>query len=909
VPFPPRIVEVAREAENPRMSGRRLPSGTLTFLFTDIEGSTKLGVALGTERYHEVLELHTRTLRAAFNDGGTEVRIDGDSLVMVFASAAKAVRAAAAAQRGLAAARFPHGATVRVRMGLHTGEGTLGSQDAGADYVGTDIVRAARIAAVAHGGQVLVSDATRAVVGAELPDGVRVRTLGTFRLKDLPVPERIHQLEIQGLPSAFPPLRALDVRRAHLPPEATTFIGRGAELEAVARLLAERHLVTLTGTGGTGKTRLALRTAAGLAERFADGAFFVTLAAITDATLLPAAVASALSLPEVPGRAPADVVREWLAERELLLVLDNLEQIAGAAGVIEALLGSSPDLRVLATSRSPLRIPGEQEFPVPPFAVPGRGAELPALQASDAVRLFVDRARLVRPDLSAGPDDFVVIAEIANRLDGLPLAIELAAARARLLPLTAIRDRLAHRLDALVGGASTAPHRQRSLRAAIAWSHDLLDEPGKALFQRLAVFVGGWTIEAAEAVAGGPPGRDVLVGLEGLAAQSLIQSSTIDREPRFAMLPTIGEFAMEQLEASGEAAEVRRRHAAFFRGVAETAFARAETSEATAWFDRLEADLDNLRAAIERMAADDPDMALGIAAALRQFWLQRNHSAEGQQVLIGLIERAGSSESREFAAAAAAASTNANWLGDYSTARRFGEVGVAAYRRLGDRPALAYALGGLSFGMIEVDPSAALAPNDEALAIFHDLRDVRGEGLTLLARATSLLHLGRIDEARASVERSIARADEAGDRFTSLFGSVLLARIHLGTGDIPAAIATYRSTLESSRAMDLGVGIAIGLEMFASLAIWGGDVRRAVRLGAAAKRLKAELGGGIDPRMGGGVEPLVVGRSQLARADFEREEAAGSAMDIDTAIAEALATPPPAAVPAMMFGASTAVTD
>jgi predicted ATPase/class 3 adenylate cyclase len=888
------------------MSSGRLPSGTVTFLFTDIEGSTKLGLALGTDRYHEVLEMHTRTLRAAFSDGGIEVRIDGDSLVMAFASAGKAVRAAAAAQRALAVARFPHEATVRVRMGMHTGEGTLGSADAGADYVGTDIVRAARINAVGHGGQVLLSDATRAVIGDDLPDGVRLRTLGTFRLKDLPVPERIHQLEIQGLASAFPPVRALDVRRAHLPPEATTFIGRGAELEAVGHLLAERHLVTLTGTGGTGKTRLALRSAAGVADRFADGAFFVTLAVITDAEFLPAAVASALGLPEVHGRAPADVVRDWLAEREVLLVLDNLEQIQGAARVVEALLGSSPRLRVLATSRSPLRIAGEQEFPVAPFAVPERGAELSALQASDAVRLFVDRARLVRPDLSPSAEDIVVIAEIAKRLDGLPLAIELAAARVRLLPLAAIRDRLVHRLDALAGGASTAPQRQRSLREAIAWSHDLLDETGKALFQHLSVFVGGWTMDAAQAVAVAPGLPDVLVGLEALAAQSLIQSSTIDREPRFAMLPTIAEFAMEQLEAIGETADVRRRHAAFFRGLAEDASARSDTAEATMWFDRLEADLDNLRAAIERMTAEDSDIALGIAAALRQFWVQRNHSAEGQQILVSLLERTVSSKSREFAAAAMTAAYVANWLGDYATARRFGEVSVAAYRRLGDRRGLADALGGFGFGMIEIDPSMALALTDESLAIVQDLGDLHGEGGVLLVRATTLLRLGRAEDARQSVERSIELATAAGDRYIALFSTALLSRIQLMTGNVPAAIATYRSILESSRAIDLRIGIALGLEYFADLAIWGGDLPRAVRLGAAAERLKAELGGGIDPRMGGAMQPLVVGRSQLAPADFEREETAGNAMDIDTAIAEAVATPAPAVVPSM-FGAPASV--
>jgi non-specific serine/threonine protein kinase len=484
-------------------------------------------------------------------------------------------------------------------------------------------------------------------------------------------------------------------------------------------------------------------------------------------------------------------------------------------------------------------------------------------------------------------------------LDGLPLAIELAAARMRSLPLTAIRDRLAHRLEMLVGGASTAPQRQRSLREAIAWSHDLLDDPQKALFRRLAVFVSGWSIEAAEALADEQRVRDVLVGLEGLAGQSLIQSATMERVPRFAMLPTIREFAMEQLESSGEAAQMRHRHAAFFRALADEALVRSYTRDAPAWFDRLEADLDNLRAAIERMTAEDPNVALGIAAGLRQFWLQRNHSAEGQQILIDLLERTAPSESREFAEAAAAASTNANWLGDYATARRFGEVDVAARRRLGDRPGLADALGTLGFGMIEIDPSAALALTDEGLAITLELGDVRREGGMLLAQATALFLLGRASESRACVERSIERAEAVGDHYVALFSTALLARIQLMTGNIPAGIAASRSILESSRAIDLRIGIALGLEYFADLAIWAGDVPRAVRLGAAAKRLKAELGGGIDPRMSGAVEPLVVGRSQLAAFDFEREAAAGNAMDIDTAIAEALATPPPAAVPGM----------
>ena len=651
--------DVSTERRSSKRVQQALPMGTVTFMFTDIEGSTRLAARLG-ERFPGLLADHHAILRGAIADEGIVISTEGDAFFAVFPNADDGVAAAVRAQQELGT-RATRDSPIRVRMGLNTGSAVLG----GDNYTGLDVVLAARIMAAGHGGQVLLSDTTAALTRAHLPAGVRLRLLGSYRLKDLPAPERLHQLEIVGLAAEFPPLRALDVRRAHLPPEATTFIGRARELDVLGGLLTERRLVTLTGPGGTGKTRLALRAAADVAGRFPDGAFFVSVAAIRDAALVPGAIASALNLRDEPMRSSAEIVSEWLGSRELLLVLDNLEQIDAAGPAVEDLLAAAPGVRLLATSRSPLRLAGEQEFRVPPFSVPDRGADAKALEAADVVQLFLDRARLARPDLTVGAEDLAVIAEICARLDGLPLAIELAAARVRLLPLAAILDRLAHRLDVLARGPSNVSARQQSLRGAIAWSHELLDEPGGALFRRLAVFVSGWTIEAAGAVAGDPPLGDVESALEALADQSLIQSSLSRIDPRFTMLETIREFALERLDAAGEAGELRRRHAAFFRGLAESAFGESRGPEAAAWFDRLEADLDNLRAAIEGTAVSGSlDVALAIAAALGPFWLQRNHSAEGQQTLVRLIDSAHERDSPEFAAATAAAGFNANWLAE-----------------------------------------------------------------------------------------------------------------------------------------------------------------------------------------------------------------------------------------------------
>ena len=868
-----------------------LATGTVTFLFTDIEGSTRLASQLG-QMFSGQLAEHDRILRDAIAASrGTVSSTAGDSFFATFPDAASAVTAAVTAQQGLHAFTWA-GDPIRARMGIHTADRTTDDQG----Y--PEIARAARIMAAAHGGQVLLSDASHVLVADKLPEGVHVRSLGSYRLKDIQQPERLHQLEIKALQSAFPPLRALDVRRAHLPPEATSFIGRTEELAAIDVLLLDHRLVTLTGPGGTGKTRLAVRSAAQIADRFADGAFFAALAATTDGALIPAAITSAIGLPEDRNRSIAEVLGDWLNEREVLLVLDNLEQIEGAASAIDGLLADAPRIRVLATSRAPLHVAGEQEFGVPPFSVPAQAADPVTLEGSEAVRLFIDRARLVRPALVPTAPDLTVIADIARRLDGLPLAIELAAARVRLLSVTAIRDRLAHRLDALAIGPATVERRQQSLRETIAWSHDLLDEAGRVAFRRLAAFVGGWTYEAAEAVAGDSFVGAVDAALERLADQSLIQALPIGDMPRFTMLATIGEFASERLTSSDEATEIMRRHLAFFRAFAEQARSQSDGPAASAWFDRIEIDLDNLRAAIERAeAGGDIESALAIAAALGPFWLQRNHSAEGQRILVGLVDGAAPSDEPEFAMAAATAGYNAQWLGDHATGRRMGEVSAEAYRRIGDSSGLATALGILAFSTIEVDPLGALRMIEANLDLYRESGDLLQQGRYLGVRATAEYALGRLSEARASIELSVDLSRQAGDQFFALFAGIYLARIKLLMGEIPEGIADYRAMLEMSRALDLRMGIANLLEYFGEVAIWAGDVPRAVRLGATAARIKEELGGGISPWISGVLEPLIVGREQLPAVDFEREVATGRLRDIETAIEEALATPLPTSVP------------
>ncbi|MDQ3938838.1 MAG: adenylate/guanylate cyclase domain-containing protein, partial [Chloroflexota bacterium] len=606
-----------------------LPTGTVTFLFTDIEDSTGLLTALG-DSYGDTLARHHALLRDAMaRHGGVEVMTEGDSFFVVFRSPLAAVRAAADAQRALDAERWPVGATVRVRIGLHTGEAVLG----GDNYVGLDVHRASRIASSGHGGQTLVSDATRALVEQVMPEGLGLRDLGRHRLKGLPAPERIFQLTVDGLPTDLPPIRSLEARQNNLPAALTSFVGRERQVAEISERLASARLLTLTGPGGTGKTRLAIRVAEEVLGDHEDGCWFVALDALRDPELVPSTIADTLRVKVPPDQPAVAALEAWLGARELLLILDNFEQVTDAAPKIARLLEAAPRLRVLATSRVPLGVYGEQEYAVPPLASARElrmagTASADALSQYEAVQLFIERALAVKPDFRVTNANAPAVAEICARLDGLPLAIELAAARSKLLSPEQMLARLEQSLSLLASTAQNLPARQRTLRGAIDWSYDLLTEPEQRLFSRLSVFRGGFALESAEQVVADDLAMDVLDGVSSLVNKSLLRTETDASETRFAMLETIREYARQRLSESGEEPELMKRHATHFLALPARAEEHLMGTDQVMWLDRFGRDHDNLRAAFERAPGLGMlDDALSAAGAMWRFWQLRAHFA------------------------------------------------------------------------------------------------------------------------------------------------------------------------------------------------------------------------------------------------------------------------------------------
>ncbi|HEX2032450.1 MAG TPA: adenylate/guanylate cyclase domain-containing protein [Actinomycetota bacterium] len=867
-----------------------LPTGTVTFLFTDIEGSTRLLQSLG-ERYRGLQADHAAILRGAIAAaGGTEVSTEGDSFFAVFPTAPGALAAAVAAQGDLAAHRWPHGEPLRIRMGLHTGEAVPG----GDNYVGLDVNRAARIAAAAHGGQVLISEATRSLARAAMPSGTSLRDLGEHRLKDLAELERLYQVVIEGLPSEFPPPRTVDARPNNLPLQLTSFVGRHDELRAVVELLAGHRLVTLTGPGGTGKTRLAIQAAAEALVDFRDGAFFVDLSPLTDPDLVPAAIAETLGVREALDRALLDSVADHLRGRDLLLVLDNFEQVTEAAPVVERLLREAPKLKILATSRAVLRLYGEQEMQVPPLSLPDP-AHLPEpdeLTAYDAVALFTERAGSARPGFRVSEENAVAVAAITAKLDGLPLAIELAASRIKVLPPEAILERLDRRLALLSTTARNLPERQRTLRGAIAWSHDLLAEEERRLFARFGVFAGGATLTAVEEVCnpGAELGLDTLDAVASLIDKSLLRQAESDGDPRLAMLETIREFSVERLAQSGERDEIHRRHTEHLTELAERATPHLRGPEQAEWTLRLERELDNVRAALTwAIETGQPPIGLRLAAALREFWRLSGHFGEGRRWIDRLVAMPGAeATTAERARALVAGADLSGWLGDLEHYMPYAAEALEIFRELGDRPGTADALEEVgAAAMLTGDLSAARPAWAEARDLNLELGNPHKAAESFMGLGMVDILLGEPERAAGSLEEAIRRFEELGDGFFAAFTGRFLGVARHRAGDHQAARERYARSLRVFHELGTLVELAMVMDSFAELALDEGDAERAIRLVGVADALRerSESIGQYDVWV---VD--VGGRSRAALDDqtADRLYAEGQAMGGHQAVAYAL---------------------
>ena len=816
-----------------------LPSGTVTFLFTDVEGSTNLLHELGAEGYAGALAEHRRILRGAFGaHNGAEVDTQGDAFFVAFPTAPGALSAAMDACAGLV------GGPISVRIGLHTGTPLLTEEG----YVGEDVHRAARIAACGHGGQVLVSTSTAALVDTDV-----LHDLGEHRLKDLSAPERIYQLG----DGEFPALKSL--YRTNLPIPATPFLGRDGELAEVLALLArdDVRLLTLTGPGGTGKTRLALQAAAEASDAYPDGVFWVPLAPLRDPALVLEEAARAVGA--------SGGLAEHIADKQLLLLLDNFEQVVAAGPELAALVGACPNLSVLVTSRERLRVSGEQTYPVPPLA------------EADGETLFVARARGVDPSfvLSAA------VGELCRRLDELPLALELAAARTALFTPEQLLARLSKRLDLLEGGRDADP-RQQTLRATLEWSYDLLTDEEQRLYAQLAVFVGGCTYEAAEMVADADPDT-----LQSLLDKSLLRRRDTPSEPRYWVLETIREHALERLDASGEADRLHRRHADYYLALAEEAEPLAEGDAIV--LARLEAEYGNFRASLDHLeASGDIQGALALAGALRELW-ESGHIREGGQTLERLLARDGG-QPRARASALAAAALMARHSGDSAAVRRRADEALALYRALDDASGIAIAT--LLLGLASADEgdyAKAARIFEDCVGLFREAGDEKKSLFSSRCLGWMYEELGDNDGAHRLHEANLARARALGD--TQMEGQTLTALAYLARldGRLDDALVMLTDALRIDREQGSLLQTSFDLCRFGRALVDVGDTTRAATMLGAAEAIREAIGASWAPWLTALVaETRTRAVEQLGEPAFEEAWEAGNALTADEAIALAL---------------------